>query len=116
MFKNVTLSTVAIAVALTAILPVTGASAKTVKLAPAATNDLVLEPAYTTPLPPLKTPEIFLPPKISCASAKQAIRTNGYKKVKKIECDGFVYTFKGKKNGKKYAIAINAVTKKIWTL
>jgi hypothetical protein len=104
MFNKTTLSAAALVIAVVAIQPISAANAKTVFINPALVANV---PAKAT---------IFVPPKISCTSAKQAIKANGYKKVKKIECDGFVYTFKGKMNGKKYAIAINAVTKKIWTL
>ena len=61
-------------------------------------------------------PDIFVLPKMSCRAAKKKVKNAGYKKVRKIECNGSVYTFKGKKNGIKYAIAINATTGNIWTI
>ena len=103
MLKNITLTAAAVAVTLAAIQPVTSASA----------NGLYVNP---NGLEKKVYPAVFLPPKISCKAAKKLVKTHGYKKVRKIECDGYVYTFKAKKYGKKYAIAINAVTKKVWAI
>lgn len=103
MLKNITFTAAAFAVALTAIQPVTSASA----------NGLYVNPNV---LEKKVYPGNFLPPRISCKSAKKLVKNAGFKKVRKIECDGYVYTFKGKKNGSKYAVAINAITKKVWVI
>jgi hypothetical protein len=59
---------------------------------------------------------ILLPSPITCKAAKSLVKDAGYKHVKRIECNGPVYTFKAKKNGNKLVVAINAITKHIWVI
>ena len=58
----------------------------------------------------------LIPDPITCGAAKSLVKQAGYKHVRRIECDGTVYTFKAKKNGHKMVVAINAITKHIWTI
>ena len=58
-------------------------------------------------------PEILVPTPVSCKGAKKLVKNAGYKKVKKIECDGTIYTFKAKKNGAKLVVTVNKYSKTI---
>ena len=125
MFKKTTLSVAAFAVAFIAIQPISGASAAGpfINPQPFAPTDpaapFVNEPVFEGPSvsgAPVTPIQPVLPDPISCKAAKKLVKNAGYKKVKKIECNGSVYTFKVKKNGQKMVVAINAVTKQIWTV
>ena len=58
----------------------------------------------------------ILPSPITCKAAKSLVKDAGYKHVRRIECNGSVYTFKAKMNGHKLVVAINAITKHIWVI
>ena len=98
MLKNLTLTAAAIGVAFSVALPVATANASPLVVNPALLEDLELKP---------------LQPPITCNAARNVIKSKGYTKVKKLECDGLTYTFKGKKSGKKYFLSINAITKNV---
>ena len=80
MFTKATLSVAALAAAFIAVQPIAGADAETLTLRPEIRDVLGTE--------------VLLPTPITCGAAKSLVKNAGYKKVKKIECNGPVYTFK----------------------
>ena len=104
MFTKATFSIVALATALVAAQPVTIANAEPLVLSEAARDRLVTESLG---------PEILVPNPVSCKGAKKLVKNAGYKKVKKIECNGTIYTFKAKKNGAKLVVTVNKYSKAI---
>ena len=125
MFRKTTLSVAALAVAFIAFQPVSGASAAGPYVNPYPYHPVITaepladEPVFTGPLvsdTPVTPILPVLPNPISCKAAKNLVKNAGYKKVKTIECNGGIYTFKAKKNGQKMVVAVNAITKQIWAV
>ena len=102
MFKNTTLSVAALAAAVIAIQPIAGANADPVTLSPEIRDVLGTE--------------VLLPTPVTCGAAKRLVRQAGYHKVRKIECDGPVFTFKAKKSGQKWIVTVNKYTKHVSTI
>jgi hypothetical protein len=70
-------------------------------------------PVATPGNPPAIVPMNPVPPTLmTCKNARQLVRNNGYKKVRKVECNGAVYTFTAKKEkkGPKVVVKVHALT------
>jgi hypothetical protein len=52
--------------------------------------------------------------KISCERARNIVRNQGFRNVDRVECNGPTYTFRGTRNGKRYAVYVNARTGGVW--
>lgn len=52
--------------------------------------------------------------RISCQRARNIVRNQGFRNVDRVECNGATYTFRGTKNGKRYAVYVNARTGGVW--
>ncbi len=124
MFRDTTLSVIAIAAAFVAFQPIANANAEGVyqinpeilAVEPAITPELVATPTLAEPdYTIIPSDPIVLDP-ISCKAARKLVKNAGYHKIKTIECNGAVYTFKAKKNGHKMAVAVNAYSKQVSAL
>ncbi len=51
--------------------------------------------------------------KINCASAKRLVRRAGFSRVRTIECEAPVYTYRGVKNGWDRKVFVNAITGRV---
>jgi hypothetical protein len=103
MLAKSVLTTAALAVAVIAIQPVTGASAGGLS---EGRTVIAGVPSHSGS---------FLPQKIGCREARKLVKRNGFRKIKKVECNGFTYTFTGKTRNGKYRLTllVNAVTKTV---
>jgi len=52
--------------------------------------------------------------RLSCNEAAQIVRDSGYNRVRPRECDGRVYTFRGRHNGNSYVIYVNSRNGRMW--
>jgi len=52
--------------------------------------------------------------KMSCWQARQLVRDRGFRRVRTLECNGRVYTFRALRRGKPVLISVNARTGAMW--
>ncbi len=68
------------------------------------------KPAAKAPVPAAKPAEKTkkAPAAISCAKASKVVSDYGFKDVKSLDCKGQIYAFNATRDGKKFAIKLNA--------
>lgn len=54
--------------------------------------------------------------KLSCWRARELVRDNGFRRVRTIECNGRVYTFRALRRGRPVTISVNARTGAMWRI
>jgi hypothetical protein len=52
--------------------------------------------------------------RLSCWQAKQLVRDRGFHRVRKIECNGRVYTFEAVRRGRIVLVNVNSRTGAVW--
>jgi len=52
--------------------------------------------------------------RLSCWQAKQLVRDHGFHRVRKIECNGRVYTFEAVRRGRIVLVNVNSRTGAVW--
>lgn len=52
--------------------------------------------------------------RLSCWQAKQLVRDRGFHRVRKIECNGRVYTFEAVRRGRIVLVNVNSRTGVVW--
>ncbi|HEY7766349.1 MAG TPA: hypothetical protein VIB38_15280 [Aestuariivirgaceae bacterium] len=52
--------------------------------------------------------------KMSCWQARQLLRDRGFRRVRTLECNGRVYTFRVLRRGRPVIISVNARTGGVW--
>ena len=52
--------------------------------------------------------------RMSCWQARQLVRDRGFNRVRAIECNGRIYTFRGMRRGHHFVIKVNARTGAVW--
>jgi hypothetical protein len=52
--------------------------------------------------------------RLSCWQAKQLVRDRGFHRVRRIECNGRVYTFEAVRRGRIVLVSVNSRTGAVW--
>jgi hypothetical protein len=54
--------------------------------------------------------------KLSCWQARQLVRDRGFRRVRTLECNGRVYTFRALRRGRPVTVSVNARTGAMWRI
>jgi hypothetical protein len=52
--------------------------------------------------------------KLSCWQARRLVREVGFRRIRTVECNGRIYTFRGFRRGHAFVIKVNARTGAVW--
>lgn len=52
--------------------------------------------------------------RLSCGEARRAVRNNGFRNVRTIECNGRTYTFDATRRGRDVTVFVNSRTGNMW--
>ena len=97
MLKPLSFAATALAVAFIAIQPVT---------ASAGSPNLTAQGVYKQ--------STIKPINLNCASAKRLVRKAGFKKIRTVECEGCVYTYRAVKNGQERTVRVDSHTGRVF--